>query len=132
MERKASLSPLFRNKNAPKAPYGGVSRVGNQLVRMRSPVQIWIAAPQSPLFSAENGGFFLLSALFFAVEFLQFGFDHITRHRQKNSPSGCPRWAMDLCQPAFGSAFSRSFSAAISVFISAISFANSFSHSSSL
>ena len=45
MERKASLLPLFRNKNAPKAPDGGVSRVGYQLVRMRSPVQIWIAAP---------------------------------------------------------------------------------------
>lgn len=36
MERKAPLPPLFWNKNAPKAPNGGVSRVGNQLVRMRS------------------------------------------------------------------------------------------------
>ena len=37
MERKAPLPPLFWNKNAPKAPNGGVSRVGYQLVRMRSP-----------------------------------------------------------------------------------------------
>ena len=37
MERKALLPPLFWNKNAPKAPDGGVSRVGYQLVRMRSP-----------------------------------------------------------------------------------------------
>jgi hypothetical protein len=37
MERKARLPPLFWNKNAPKAPDGGVSRVGYQLVRMRSP-----------------------------------------------------------------------------------------------
>ena len=37
MERKASLSPIPRNKKAPKAPESGTSRVGNQLVRMRSP-----------------------------------------------------------------------------------------------
>lgn len=35
MERKAPLRPIFWNKNAPKAPNGGVSRVGYQLVRMR-------------------------------------------------------------------------------------------------
>ena len=54
MERKAQLLPHFWNKNAPQAPYGGVSRVGYQLVRMRSPVQIWIAAPT---LSTENGSF---------------------------------------------------------------------------
>ena len=59
MERKARLPPIFWNKNAPKAPNGGVSRVGNQLVRMRSPVQIWIAAPQKPLKSLDLGGFCL-------------------------------------------------------------------------
>ncbi|MBD5084859.1 MAG: hypothetical protein HDT33_07305 [Clostridiales bacterium] len=48
-----------------------------ELVRMRSPVQIWIAAPQNPPFSAENGGFVLLSAHFLALGFLHFGFDHI-------------------------------------------------------
>ena len=37
MERKASLSPFSRNKNAPKALESGTPRVGNQLVRMRSP-----------------------------------------------------------------------------------------------
>ena len=59
MERKARLSLLFQNKNAPKAPNGGISRVENQLVRMRSPVQIWIAAPQKPLKSLDLGGFCL-------------------------------------------------------------------------
>ena len=48
MERKAPLPPISRNKNAPKAPESGTPRVGNQLVRMRSPVQIWIAAPPKP------------------------------------------------------------------------------------
>ena len=64
MERKARLSLLVQNKNAPKAPNGGISRVENQLVRMRSPVQIWIAAPQNPLFSAENGGFLFAFSTF--------------------------------------------------------------------
>ena len=36
MERKAPLSPISRNKKAPKAPESGAPRVGNQLVRMRS------------------------------------------------------------------------------------------------
>ena len=36
MERKALLSPLSRNKKAPKAPESGTPRGGNQLVRMRS------------------------------------------------------------------------------------------------
>ena len=34
------------------------------LVRMRSPVQIRIAAPQKPLFSFEKGGFVLLFVTF--------------------------------------------------------------------
>ena len=45
MERKVPQHHNFWNKNALKAPNGGVSRVGYQLVRMRSPVQIWVAAP---------------------------------------------------------------------------------------
>ncbi len=64
MERKAQLLPHFWNKNAPQAPYGGVSRVGYQLVRMRSPVQIWIAAPQKPLKSLDLGGFCLIYLTF--------------------------------------------------------------------
>ena len=42
------LPPIFRNKNALKAPNRGDSRKGYQLVRMRSPVQIWVAAPNIP------------------------------------------------------------------------------------
>ena len=37
MERKAPLPSIFRNKKASKAPESGTPRVGNQLVRMRSP-----------------------------------------------------------------------------------------------
>ena len=37
MEWKAPLYPIPRNKKAPKAPESGTPRVGNQLVRMRSP-----------------------------------------------------------------------------------------------
>ena len=33
----------------------------------------------------KTADFFLLSALFFVVGFLGFGFDHITGHRQKKS-----------------------------------------------
>ena len=70
------------------------------LVRMRSPVQIWIAVPQNPLFSFENGGFLLLSALFLLLEILWFGFDHITSHRQKklahrDDPGG--PWIISAC-----------------------------------
>ena len=37
MERKVRLIPISRNKKTPKAPESGTPRVGNQLVRMRSP-----------------------------------------------------------------------------------------------
>ena len=61
MERKAPLSPISRNKNASKAPESGTPRAGNQLVRMRSPVQIWIAAPKNSRNRLISGVFVLLS-----------------------------------------------------------------------
>ena len=59
MDRKAPKTMLARNEKVPKAPESGTLRGGNQLVRMRSPVQIWIAAPQKPLKSLDLGGFCL-------------------------------------------------------------------------
>ena len=64
MEWKAPLPPVSRDKNAPKAPESGAPRAWNQLVRMRSPVQIWIAAPQKPLKSLDLGGFCLIYSTF--------------------------------------------------------------------
>ena len=64
MDRKVPKTMALRNKNAPKVPESGTPEVGNQLVRMRSPVQIWIAAPQNPLFSDENGGFIFAFSTF--------------------------------------------------------------------
>lgn len=50
-------SSSFRGKRNGKALNRNGLRAPNQLVRMRSPVQIRIAAPQKPLFSLEKGGF---------------------------------------------------------------------------
>ena len=36
------------------------------LVRMRSPVQIWVAAPESPVFPVGKAGFFLYFSTFLA------------------------------------------------------------------
>ena len=64
MDGKVPKTTLPRNKNAPKAIKNGVWRTGNQLVRMRSPVQIWVAAPESPVFPAGKAGFFLYFSTF--------------------------------------------------------------------
>ena len=61
MERKAPLPSISRNKKAPKAPESGAPRIGNQLVRMRSPVQIWIAAPKNSRNRLISGVFVLFS-----------------------------------------------------------------------
>ena len=53
MDRKVPKTMALRNKNAPKVPESGTPEVGNQLVRMRSPVQIWVAAPRKAL--CRNG-----------------------------------------------------------------------------
>ena len=49
--------------------------------------------------------FFLLSALFFAVEFLKFGFDHITSHRQKKWPIGVSPMGHGFLSACFGFGF---------------------------
>ena len=59
--RKTSFS---RNKKAQKLLNISGFRVLNQLLRMRSPVQIWIAAPQKPLKSLDLGGFCLIYSTF--------------------------------------------------------------------
>ena len=64
MDRKVPKTMALRNKNAPKVPESGTPEVGNQLVRMRSPVQIWVAAPQKPLKSKGLGGFYFVFATF--------------------------------------------------------------------
>ncbi|WP_271978659.1 hypothetical protein [Flavonifractor plautii] len=46
-----------RTEKGTKCPESMRPHSTNQLVRMRSPVQIRIAAPQKPLFSLEKGGF---------------------------------------------------------------------------
>lgn len=76
----------LRTRKGTKGPENRKPHPPNQLVRMRSPVQIRIAAPQKPLFSLEKGGFILLFVTFWLV--LWSGFDHRTSHRKKNQGSG--------------------------------------------
>ena len=64
MDGKVPKTMRLRNKNAPKVLNSGTPEVGNQLVRMRSPVQIWVAAPKGPAFSAEKAGLSLYFSTF--------------------------------------------------------------------
>ena len=59
MDGKVPKTMRLRNKNAPKVLNSGTPEVGNQLVRMRSPVQIWVAAPKSRLNRLVLAGFLL-------------------------------------------------------------------------
>ena len=47
----------LRNKNAPKVLNSSTPEAGNHLVRMRSPVQIWVAAPEKPVVLQGIAGF---------------------------------------------------------------------------
>jgi len=55
--RESSGNCAAWNKNNYKQSGNIIKNIKNRLVRMRSPVQIRIAAPQKPLFSLEKGGF---------------------------------------------------------------------------
>ena len=57
---KSAADLILLEKKGRKALEYKDWKAPNQLVRMRSPVQIRIAAPQKPLFSCEKGGFALL------------------------------------------------------------------------
>ena len=83
MDRKVPKTMALRNKNAPKVPESGTPEVGNQLVRMRSPVQIWVAAPKSRWNQLIPAGFPLLSQLFRRVYFCGFSLTHIVTHTPK-------------------------------------------------
>ena len=63
MDRKVLKTTGFRNKNAPKVPNSGTPEVSNHLVRMRSPVQIWVAAPKPRLNRLILAGFLLFLQL---------------------------------------------------------------------
>ena len=58
-------STAFRTKEGTKGPESSKPHPSNQLVRMRSPVQIWVAAPQNTRFSSEKRVFYLLFATIF-------------------------------------------------------------------
>ncbi|MGN8968467.1 hypothetical protein [Intestinimonas sp. HCP28S3_D6] len=62
VERKAPKTTHFWNKKAPKALESSTFGAFEQLVRMRSPVQIWVAAPKNIRFSDEKRIFSLLFA----------------------------------------------------------------------
>lgn len=57
MDTRVLESMDHRTEKGTKCPESMRPHSTNQLVRMRSPVQIRIAAPQKPLFSLEKGGF---------------------------------------------------------------------------
>jgi len=57
---KGPKTMFFRNKKAPKVLNCGTPEVVNQLVRMRSPVQIWVAAPAKSLEPQGFGDFSFL------------------------------------------------------------------------
>ena len=67
MDGKVPKTMRLRNKNAPKVLNSGTPEVSNHLVRMRSPVQIWVAAPENPVFPAGKAGFFLYFSTFFTA-----------------------------------------------------------------
>ena len=56
MDTRVPETSSFWRKKGRKALKIKGWKAPNQLVRMRSPVQIRIAAPQKPLFSLEKGG----------------------------------------------------------------------------
>ena len=58
MDGKWPKSMPFPNKNALKVPNSGLPRASNHLVRMRSPVQIWVAAPLKPVVPQGISGFY--------------------------------------------------------------------------
>ena len=57
MGEKVPKTMRLRNKNAPKVLNSGTPEVSNHLVRMRSPVQIWVAAPEKPVVLQGIAGF---------------------------------------------------------------------------
>jgi len=64
VERKAPKTTHFWNKKAPKALESSTFGAFEQLVRMRSAVQIRPAAPEKHLKSSDFGCFLLLFATF--------------------------------------------------------------------
>ena len=86
MDRKVLKTTGFRNKNAPKVPNSGTPEVSNHLVRMRSPVQIWVAAPKSRLNPLILAGFLLFSQFFRSIYFCDFSLTHTVTHTPK-----CPK-----------------------------------------
>ena len=57
MDGKVPKTMRLRNKNAPKVLNSDTPEVSNHLVRMRSPVQIWVAAPEKPVVLQGIAGF---------------------------------------------------------------------------
>ena len=64
MERIGRKALLSRNKKARKLLNASGFWVSNQLVRMRSPVQIWSAAPRKSPKSSDLGDYSLIFATF--------------------------------------------------------------------
>ena len=83
MDRKVPKTMALRNKNAPKVPESGTPEVGNQLVRMRSPVQIWVAAPKSRWNRLVLAGFLLFLQLLGRIYFCDFSLTHTVTHTPK-------------------------------------------------
>ena len=122
----------FWTKKRRKALYSKGWKALRWLVRMRSPVQIWSAAPEQHLKSSDFGCFLLISAIFGTDAVLRIFADHIKYHRQKRSSRhGIGNSAFLLCVIHAG-AWGCCLWAAISAFIWTISSASFCSHSFSL
>ena len=78
----------LRTRKGTKGPENRKPHPPNQLVRMRSPVQIRIAAPLKPALSFGKGRFVCFSQLFGLLEICNQAFDHRTSHRQKHRGFG--------------------------------------------
>ena len=85
VERKAPKTTHFWNKKAPKALESSTFGAFEQLVRMRSAVQIRPAAPEIHLKSSDFGCFLLLLETFWANTILRIFVDHIEYHRQNEA-----------------------------------------------
>ena len=91
---KQAATSSFLDKKRRKALYSKGWKALRRLVRMRSPVQIWSAAPEQHLKSSDFGCFLLISATFGTDVVLRIFADHIKYHRQNEAEF--PTWHREL------------------------------------
>ena len=83
MDERVPESTAIRIKEGTKGPESSKPHPPNQLIRMRSPVQIWVAAPKI-LENCGFRGFFVVKINFFVwVKMWVSGLTHTVTHTRK-------------------------------------------------